>query len=76
MLQDGESAIFILDSKFDPAKDIYQLPPPSGNLQFLEVAMNRIQQDTMAMVGMTTPQMCSTQKSWHLATQVSNCRWP
>ena len=55
MLQDGESAIFILDSKFDPTKDIYQLPPPSGNLQFLEVAMNRIQQDTMAMVGMTTP---------------------
>jgi hypothetical protein len=56
MLQDGEAAIFILDSKFDPAKDIYALPPPSGNLQFLEVAMNRIQQDTMAMVGMTTPQ--------------------
>ena len=56
MLQDGEAAIFILDSKFDPAKDIYQVPPPSGNLQFLEVAMNRIQQDTMAMVGMTTPQ--------------------
>jgi len=56
MLQDGESAIFILDSKFDPTKDIYQLPPPSGNLDFLEVAMNRIQQDTMAMVGMTTPQ--------------------
>ena len=55
MLQDGESAIFILDSKFDPAKDIYQLPPPSGNLQFLEQAMTRIQQDTMAMVGMTTP---------------------
>jgi hypothetical protein len=56
MLQDGEAAIFILDSKFDPAKDIYQLPPPSGNLQFLEVAMTRIQQDTMAMIGMTTPQ--------------------
>ena len=56
MLQDGESAIFILDSKFDPAKDIYPMPPPAGNLQFLEVAMNRIQQDTMAMVGMTTPQ--------------------
>jgi len=56
MMQDGESAIFILTSKFDPAKDIYQIPPPSGNLQFLEVAMNRIQQDTMAMVGMTTPQ--------------------
>jgi len=56
MMQDGESAIFILDSKFDPAKDIYQMPPPSGNLQFLEVAMTRIQQDTMAMVGMTTAQ--------------------
>jgi hypothetical protein len=56
MLQDGEAAIFILDSKFDPAKDIYQIPPPSGNLSFLEVAMNRIQQDTMSMIGMTTPQ--------------------
>jgi len=55
MMQDGESAIFILDSKFDPTKDVYPMPPPSGNLQFLEVAMNRIQQDTMAMVGMTTP---------------------
>lgn len=56
MIQDGESAIFILDSKFDPQKDIYQMPPPSGNLQFLEAAMTRIQQDTMSMVGMTTPQ--------------------
>jgi len=55
MLQDGEAAIFILDSKFDPATDVYQIPPPSGNLQFLEVAMNRIQQDTMAMIGMTQP---------------------
>jgi len=55
-MQDGEAAIFILDSKFDPAKDVYPMPPPNGNLQFLEVAMNRIQQDTMAMVGMTTPQ--------------------
>jgi hypothetical protein len=55
MMQDGESAIFILDSKFDPAKDIYQMPPPSGNLQFLEVAMNRINNDVMKMVGMTQP---------------------
>jgi len=55
MLQDGESAIFILDSKFDPAKDIYQIPPPSGNLAFLETAMERIKQDTMALVGMTQP---------------------
>lgn len=56
MMQDGESAIFILDSKFDPSKDVYPMPAPSGNLQFLEVAMNRIQNDTMAMIGMTTPQ--------------------
>ena len=55
MLQDGESAIFILDSKFNPATDIYQIPPPSGNLQFLEVAMERIAKDTMALVGMTQP---------------------
>ena len=55
MLQDGEAAIFILDSKFDPATDVYPVPPPSGNLQFLEVAMQRIQQDTMSMIGMTTP---------------------
>lgn len=55
MLQDGESAIFILDSKFDPQKDIYQIPPPSGNLAFLETAMERIKQDTMSLVGMTQP---------------------
>jgi len=56
MLQDGESAIFILDSKFNPATDIYQIPPPSGNLAFLTQSMDRIQKDVMAMVGMTTPQ--------------------
>ena len=56
MLQDGEAAIFLLDSKFDPATDIYQVPPPAGNLQFLEAGLTRIQQDTMAMIGMTTPQ--------------------
>ena len=56
MLMDGEAAIFVLDTKFDPATDVYPLPPPSGNLQFMEVAMNRIQQDTQALIGMTTPQ--------------------
>lgn len=55
MLQDGEAAIFILDSKFDPATDIYPMPAPSGNLQFLEVALQRLQQDTMGLIGMTTP---------------------
>ena len=55
MIQDGESAIFILDSKFNPQTDIYPLPLPNGNLQFIETAMGRIQQDTMAMIGMTQP---------------------
>jgi hypothetical protein len=55
MLMDGEAAIFVLDTKFDPATDVYPLPPPSGNLQFMEVAMNRIQQDTQSLIGMTQP---------------------
>jgi hypothetical protein len=54
-LQDNEAAIFILDSKFDPQKDIYPIPPPAGNLQFIDVALNRLQNDVMSMVGMTTP---------------------
>jgi hypothetical protein len=32
------------------------MPPPAGNLQFVEVAMTRMQQDTAAIIGMTTPQ--------------------
>jgi hypothetical protein len=55
MIQDGEAAIFILDSKFNPQTDIYPMPLPNGNLQFIEAAMDRIQNDTMALVGMTTP---------------------
>ena len=54
-LADGEAAIFILDHKFDPATDVYPLPAPSGNIAFLDQALSRIQQDTMALVGMTTP---------------------
>ena len=54
-LADGEAAIFILDSKFDPATDVYPMPAPSGNIAFLDAALSRIQQDTMALVGMTTP---------------------
>jgi hypothetical protein len=53
--QDGEAAIFILDSKFDPTKDIYALPTPSGDIRFIDQAINRVQQDAMAMIGMTTP---------------------
>jgi hypothetical protein len=55
MIQDGEAAIFILDSKFNPQTDIYAMPLPNGNLQFIDTAMNRMQQDTMAMIGMTQP---------------------
>lgn len=56
MLQDGEAAIFVLDAKFDPATDIYPIPAPSGNLQFVNDAMNRMQQDTQSIIGMTQPQ--------------------
>lgn len=55
MIQDGEAAIFILDSKFDPAVDIYPMPAPAGNLGFMDNAMNRMQQDTMNIIGMTQP---------------------
>jgi hypothetical protein len=55
MLQDGEAAIFILDPKFDPQTDIYPMPPPGGNIGFMDNAMNRLQQDTQAIIGMTQP---------------------
>ena len=56
MIQDGEAAIFILDSKFDPAKDIYAMPIPQGNPTFMDNTLQRMQQDQMSMVGMTSPQ--------------------
>ena len=55
MIQDGEAAIFILDSKFDPTKDIYPMPTPTGNPTFMDNTINRMQQDSMAMIGMTSP---------------------
>ena len=55
-IADGDAAIFILDSKFNPATDIYQMPVPQGNPTFLDNTMARMQQDSMAMVGMTSPQ--------------------
>jgi hypothetical protein len=55
MLQDGEAAIFVLDTKFDPATDVYPVPAPSGNLSYIDNAMTRMQQDTMALIGMTQP---------------------
>lgn len=56
MIMDGEAAIFILDSKFDPAKDIYPMPIPQGNPTFMDNTLTRMQNDQMAMIGMTTPQ--------------------
>jgi hypothetical protein len=55
-IQDGEAAIFILDSKFDPAKDIYAMPTPQGNPTFMDNTLTRMQNDQMAMTGMTSPQ--------------------
>jgi hypothetical protein len=55
-MADGEAAIFILDSKFDPAKDVYEMPIPNGNPTFLDNTIQRMQNDQMAMVGMTSPQ--------------------
>jgi hypothetical protein len=56
MIQDGEAAIFILDSKFDPTRDIYPMPIPQGNPTFMDNTLGRMAQDSMAMIGMTTPQ--------------------
>ena len=56
MMQDGEAAIFILDSKFDPTTDVYPMPAPSGSLNYIDDALGRIQNDVMSMVGMTSPQ--------------------
>ena len=55
MLQDGECAIFVLDTKFDPTTDVYPMPAPSGNLTYIDAAMSRMQQDTQALIGMTQP---------------------
>ena len=55
-IQDGEAAIFILDSKFNPATDIYPMPVPQGNPTFMDNTLTRMQNDQMAMVGMTSPQ--------------------
>ena len=55
-IQDGDASIFILDSKFNPATDVYAMPIPQGNPTFLDNTLARMQQDQMAMVGMTSPQ--------------------
>lgn len=54
-MMDGEAAIFILDSKFDPNTSVWEFPVPRGDITFIEPAMQRMQTDTMNMIGMTTP---------------------
>jgi len=54
-IQRGVSAMFVLDRKFDPAKHIYEFSPLQGNLAYVQSAMQRFEQDKMAMVGMTSP---------------------
>ena len=46
MLQDGEAAIFVLDSKFDPSTDVWSLPVPNGNINFIETAMTQDRKST------------------------------
>jgi len=54
-IQRGVSAMFVLDRKFDPTKHIYEFSPLQGNLAYVQSAMQRFEQDKMAMIGMTSP---------------------
>jgi hypothetical protein len=54
-IQRGVSAMFVLDRKFDPAKHIYEFGAMQGNLAYVQSAMQRFEQDRMAMIGMTSP---------------------
>ena len=54
-IQRGVSALFILDRKFDPAKHVYEFQPLQGNLAYVQDAMERFDQDTSRMLGMTNP---------------------
>jgi hypothetical protein len=54
-IQRGVSAMFILDRKFDPTKHVFEFQPMQGNLAYVQSAMQRFEQDRMAMIGMTSP---------------------
>lgn len=54
-IQRGVSALFILDRKFDPAKHVYEFQAMQGNLAYVQDAMERFDQDTSRMLGMTNP---------------------
>ena len=55
-IQSGKASVFVLDRKFDPAKHIWQQQPLQGNLGYVQSTMERLNQDRMAMIGMTSPQ--------------------
>jgi hypothetical protein len=54
-IQRGVSALFVLDRKFDPMKHIYEFKAMEGNLAYVQDAMQRFDQDTSRMLGMTNP---------------------
>ena len=54
-IQRGVSAMFVLDRKFDPQKHVFEFQPLQGNLAYVQSAMQRFEQDRMAMIGMTSP---------------------
>lgn len=54
-IQRGVSALFVLDRKFDPTKHIYEFAAMEGNLAYVQDAMQRFDQDTSRMLGMTNP---------------------
>jgi hypothetical protein len=54
-IQRGVSAMFVLDRKFDPTKHVFEFQPMQGNLGYVQSAMQRFEQDRMAMIGMTSP---------------------
>jgi hypothetical protein len=54
-IQRGVSALFVLDRKFDPTKHIYEFQAMEGNLAYVQDAMQRFDQDTSRMLGMTNP---------------------
>ena len=54
-IQRGVSAMFILDRKFDATKHIYEFGAMQGNLAYVQDSMERFDQDTSRMLGMTNP---------------------
>ena len=52
---DETSSVFYVFDGFDPSKHVYPIPPPSGNLSYLEDSKASLMQDVMSMIGMVSP---------------------